>query len=106
MILPILDNESQEYLYVQRGNLNNIGNSVIFGNSTMLSKFKNIMIGDNIEVTDKTGTIITYTVYKNDEIDSSDKSYLNRGVVNKKEITLCIMNDDASKQIVIFAEEK
>ena len=55
--------------------LNQIGNTVIVGhnyrNGTMFSNNKNLVSGDKIYITDKTGKEVMYTVYKKYETTTS-----------------------------------
>ena len=90
--------------------LNQIGNTVIVGhnyrNGTMFSNNKNLVSGDKIYITDKTGTEVMYTVYKKYETTAQDFNYATRDVNGRREISLSTCTDDSSKRLIIWAAEE
>ena len=90
--------------------LNQIGNTVIVGhnyrNGTMFSNNKNLVSGDKIYITDKTGKEVMYTVYKKYETTAQDFNYATRDVNGRREISLSTCTDDSSKRLIIWAAEE
>ena len=112
--LPVLSESSVGALEHSVGifygvGLNNIGNTTIMGhnyrNETFFSNNKQLTIGDVIYITDKTNNIITYEIYKIDELETSDVSYISRDTNGLREITLTTTTDDMKNRLIIFAKE-
>lgn len=90
--------------------LNEVGNTVILGhnyrNGLFFSDNDKLTEGDEILITDPTGTTITYEIYKMYETDVEDAEYMLRDTENKREISLSTCTDDSSARLVIWAKEK
>lgn len=90
--------------------LNEVGNTVILGhnyrNSLFFSDNDKLASGDEILITDQSGTTVTYEVYRKYETDPNDSEYMTRDTDNKREISLSTCTDDSKARIVIWAREK
>ncbi len=90
--------------------LNQIGNTTIMGhnyrNGLFFSNNHKLANGDDILITDETGTTITYEIYNMYYTDPSDAEYMRRDTNGKREISLSTCNDDSSQRLVIWAVEK
>lgn len=90
--------------------LNEVGNTVILGhnyrNGLFFSDNDKLTNGDTIEITDQTGTTITYEIYNMYETDPDDAEYMLRDTNNQREISLSTCTDDSSARLVIWAKEK
>lgn len=90
--------------------LNVVGNTTIMGhnyrNGLFFSDNEKLSNGDNIYITDKSGTTIEYEIYNIYETDPSEAEYMRRDTNGKREISLSTCNDDSSKRLVIWAVEK
>ena len=90
--------------------LNEIGNTVILGhnyrNGLFFSNNDKLVNGDEILITDQSGTTVTYEIYKMYETEPNDSDYMLRDTNGKREISLSTCTDDASARLVIWAVEK
>lgn len=93
------------------GNLNEVGNTIIYGhnyrNGLFFSDNKKLSEGDEIYITDKFGTTVTYSIYKIYQTDGNDASYFTRDTEGKREISLQTCTDyNNNTRIIIWAKEK
>lgn len=90
--------------------LNEVGNTVILGhnyrNSLFFSDNDKLSTGDEVLITDQSGTTITYEIYRIYQADQSEADYMIRDTENKREISLSTCTDDSKARIVIWAREK
>lgn len=90
--------------------LNEVGNTVILGhnyrNGSFFSDNDKLTEGDTIEITDQSGTKITYEIYKMYETSTEDAEYMLRDTEGRREISLSTCTDDSSARLVIWAKEK
>lgn len=89
--------------------LNQIGNTVLaahnYRNGTFFSNNKKLVVGDKIYITDSGGNKIEYSVSKTYTTGDMDFSYATRDTNGKREISLSTCTTDASKRLVIWAEQ-
>lgn len=87
--------------------LNKPGNTVIMGhnyrNGSLFSKNKKLNNGDEIYITDLTGTKLKYVIYNKYETSSTDFDYATRDTAGAKEISLASCTDDSSSRLIIWA---
>lgn len=86
-------------------------NALILGhnykNGLFFSNNHKLEIGDKIIITDQTGTVVTYTIYKKYYAPSNDADFMLRELdPNVREITLQTCNDDSSQRLIIWAKDK
>jgi len=90
--------------------LNQPGNTTIVGhnyrNGLFFSDNKKLSKGDNIKITDQSGTTITYEIYDIFITSPSDAGYMQRDTEGRKEISLSTCTDDSSQRLIILAKEK
>lgn len=90
--------------------LNQIGNTVIMGhnyrNGSLFSKNDKIQNGDEIYITDISGTRIKYIVYNKYYTTSTDFEYGTRDTAGTREITLESCTDDGRSRIIVCAREE
>lgn len=96
--------------------LNNVGNTVIMGNTysednpryeLSFSNNYKLSVGDIIYIADQTNQKVTYEIYDIKELKATDSSYYDRDTQGKREITLVTENNDYQyNRLVIFAREK
>ena len=110
---PILSKVSKKGLEtsvaIQYGvGLNQVGNTVIVGhnyrNGLFFSNNKKLSNGDNIYITDNSGTKVKYVIYNKYETTPEDTDYMLRDTAGKKEISLSTCTDDSSKRLIIWAK--
>lgn len=93
-------------------NLNVPGtNALILGhnyrNGQFFSDNDKLELGDKIIITDQTGNVVNYTIYKMYYTDASDADFMLRELdPNVREITLQTCNDDSSERLIIWAKDK
>lgn len=89
--------------------LNKIGNTVIIGhnyrNGTFFSNNKNLANGDEIFITDETGTKVKYIIYNIYTTTPEDSDYMDREVGEIREVTLVTCTDDTKSRLIICAKE-
>ena len=112
---PVLSETSVELLKVSLNkywgpNPNEIGKYCIVGhnyrNSLFFSNNKKLANGDNIYITDNSGTKVKYVIYNKYETTPEDTDYMLRDTAGKKEISLSTCTDDSSKRLIIWAKEE
>ena len=86
-------------------------NALILGhnyrNGLFFSDNYKLEIGDQIIITDQTGNVVNYTIYKMYYTDASDADFMLRELdPNVREITLQTCNDDSSQRLIIWAKDK
>lgn len=90
--------------------LNQPGNTTIAGhnyrNGLFFSDNKKLSKGDQIYITDQTGTKVTYQIYDMYQTSPSDAGYMQRDTEGKKEISLSTCTDDSKARLIILAKEK
>ena len=110
---PVLENSSKDAIEVSVAvdsgpGLNKVGNTVIIGhnyrNGTFFSNNKNLSNGDDIYITDGTGTKLKYVIYNIYITTPEDSDYMDREVGETKEITLVTCTDDTKSRLVICAK--
>lgn len=112
---PVLSDSSEELLKISLNRLhgpkegpNEVGNYVIAGHNyksgKMFGKLPNIKIGDIVELTDLSGRMIQYKVYKKYIVDPTDVSCTSQHTNGKREITLITCTNNGEKRHVIKAE--
>jgi len=110
--VAILDIVSSPELNRAVKDLNIAGtNAFILGhnyrNGQFFSDNDKLSIGDTINITDQTGTTVTYTIYHMFYTTPDDVSFMERDVdINTREITLQTCNNDSSERLIIFAKDK
>ncbi|MGN1299447.1 MAG: sortase [Candidatus Scatovivens sp.] len=113
--IPILDRVTKRSLEISVAKfdgpgLNQVGNTTIMGhnyrNGLFFSNNKKLSNGDEIFITDQTGTTVTYIIYNIYETDPNEAKYMRRDTNGKREISLSTCNDDSSMRLVIWAAEK
>ena len=112
--LPVLERATKNSLeksiafFVGPG-LNKVGNTIIVGhnyrNGTFFSRNSELKNGDEIYITDTTGTRIEYTIYNIYTTSSEDSDYITRDTAGKREISLSTCTDDSNYRLVIWASE-
>ncbi len=111
---PILSTTTTELLKIAPckfwgPNPNEVGNLCIVGhnykNSKFFSKVPTLENGDMIEITDLSGTTITYLVYDKYIVDPENVACTSQKTKGKKEVTLITCTDDCSQRYVIKAKE-
>ena len=85
-------------------------NALILGhnyrNGQFFSDNDQLSTGDKIEITDTSGTTVTYTIYNMYYTTPDDISFMERGLdPNTREITLQTCNDDSSQRLIIWAKD-
>lgn len=112
---PVLEETSEELLKISVNKLwgpepNKVGNYCIVGHNyksgKMFGKLSGIKIGDEIQITDLTGTTITYIVYKKYDIDPTDVSCTSQLTNGKRKVTLITCSYSGTKRLVVQAFEK
>lgn len=90
--------------------LNEPGNTVIIGHNYRNGKFfsnnKNLVIGDEIQITGTNGKTLTYTIYEIFQTTETDTEYVTRDRANNTEISLSTCTDDGRGRLVILARVK
>lgn len=94
--------------YPQNPVLNKPGNVVIIGhnyrNGKLFSNNYKLEIGDKIQITDLTGTTLTYTIYEILTTSPTDSAYVTRDTNGNTEISLSTCTDDGNRRLVILAK--
>lgn len=112
--LPVLERATKNSLEKSIGiltgpGLNKVGNTIIVGhnyrNGTFFSRNSELKNGDEIYITDTTGTRIEYTIYNIYTTSSEDSDYITRDTAGKREISLSTCTDDSNYRLVIWASE-
>lgn len=93
--------------------LNNIGNTVIYGNTyyqenkdKFFSNNNKLVLGDIFYITTQSNNRITYEIYDIKNLKASDVSYYERDTQGKREVTLVTTSNDSTySRLVIFARE-
>ena len=112
---PVLSDSSEELLKISLNRIhgpskgpNEVGNYVIAGHNyksgKMFGKLPNIKIGDIVELTDLSGRMIQYKVYKKYIVDPTDVSCTSQHTNGKREITLITCTNNGEKRHIIKAE--
>ena len=110
---PVLDRATKMSMEVSvglvYGKLNQVGNATIMGhnyrNGTFFSNLKNVQNGDDIYITDTTGTKVQYKVYQKYETSSTDFNYATRDTAGKREVSLSTCTDDVKARLIVLASE-
>lgn len=111
---PVLEKVTTKSLkvavaYLSGPGINEIGNTVIQGhnyrNGLFFSNLSKLSNGDDIYLTDSSGTKIRYKVYRNFTAAATDASFYNRDTEGKREITLSTCTEDSQIRTIIFARE-
>lgn len=114
LFYPILSNSSDELLKIAPCKFygpmpNKIGNLCIAGHNnadkTMFGKIYLLEKNDIIQIYDLNGSEKKYTIYKKQEVKSTDTSCLNQNTNNISEITLITCNNIKGNRIIIKAKE-
>ena len=112
---PILERQTTRSLELSVTKLhgvgiNEIGNVTITGhnyrNGLFFSNNKKLKVGDDIYITDNSGTTIKYIIYSVYETSPDDAGYMRRDTNGKREISLSTCNDDSSRRLIILAAEQ
>lgn len=94
---------------VAYGNLNEKGNTTIFGHAYKnypFEKISQLEIGDTINITDSSKNEIIYEVYDKQSINSNDATYMFRDTFGAREITMQTGESDTTRLIVLAREIK
>lgn len=90
--------------------LNQVGNTVIVGhnyrNSLFFSNNKKLANGDNIYITDNSGTKVKYVIYNKYETTPEDTDYMLRDTAGKKKYHYQHVQMNSSKRINNMAKKK
>lgn len=92
---------------VAYGNLNEVGNTTIFGhayNNYPFEKLSQLENGDTIVITDFSKNEVIYEVYDKQIINSNDATYMIRNTNGTREITMQTGNSDTTRLIVLARE--
>lgn len=109
---PILSSTTTELLKISPCKFwgaepNQIGNLCIVGhnyrNSKFFSKLSKLEVGDIVEITDLSGTTLTYYVYDKYIVEPTDLSCTSQNTNGQKEITLITCTNDNKQRTVIKA---
>ena len=88
---------------------NEVGNLCIAGhnyrNNKFFSKISKLENGDIIEITDLSGKMIQYKVYKQYQVKPEDVSCTSQNTDGKREVTLITCTNDNKKRVIIKAVE-
>lgn len=112
---PVLEDTSKDAIEVSVAvdsgpGLNQIGNTVIIGhnyrNGIFFSNNKNLSNGDEIYITDATGTKLKYVIYNIYTTTPEDSDYKDREVGETREVTLVTCTDDTKSRLIICAKEE
>ena len=91
------------------GKPNTVGNYVIVGhnykNKKMFGKLSSIEIGDKIELTDLTGTTLTYEVYDKYKVSPEDTTCTSQRTEGRKEVTLITCTNYGTQRLIVKATE-
>lgn len=91
------------------GNPNEIGNFCIVGhnyrNEKFFSKVPNLVIGDEVQLTDLSKRTLTYKVYDIYTVDPDDTRCTTQMTGGKKEITLITCTNDSKLRVVVKCKE-
>lgn len=110
---PILSTTTTELLKISPckfwgPNPNEVGNLCIVGhnykNSKFFSNVPNLENGDMIDITDLSGTTITYIVYDKYVVDPDNVACTSQMTNGKKEITLITCTNDCAQRYIIKAK--
>lgn len=74
-----------------------------YRNGALFSNNKKLNIGDEIYITDITGTRLKYIIYNKYETSSTDFDYATRDTARAKEISLASCTDDSNSRLIIWA---
>lgn len=111
---PILSKTSVELLKVSPCKFwgpypNEVGNLCIvahnYWNDKFFSKVPTLKNVDKIEITDLTGTTLTYEVYDKHNVDPKDTSDTTQKTDGRKEITLITCTKDSKERVIVKARE-
>lgn len=111
---PVLNKTTDELLKISPCKFwgpeaNEEGNYCIVGhnyrNKKFFSKVPTLENGDIIEITDLTGRMIKYSVYKKYIVDPEDVSCTSQLTNGRKEITLITCTNDSKQRVVVKAAE-
>ncbi len=90
--------------------LNKVGNTVIVGhnyrNGVFFSDLEKLQIGDDVYITDRSGTKIKYDIYNIFSAKPEDVSFNERDTQGRREITLSTCDDNAAMRTIIYAKEE
>lgn len=88
---------------------NKIGNFSIAGhnyrNQKFFSKVPDLENGDDIYITDATGKVVQYKVFKKYQVVPEDTECLDPDTIGKREITLITCTDDSKERVIVKAVE-
>lgn len=112
---PVLSETSEELLKISVNKYwgpngpNEVGNYCIVGhnykNKKMFGKLSEIANGDTVELTDKTGRTITYSVYDRYIVDPTDVACTSQLTNGRKEVTLITCCNYGTQRLVVKARE-
>ena len=106
---PATDALKVAIVYLSGAGINQVGNTVLQGhnyrNGLFFSNLSKLSVGDKIYITDKTGTQVTYEVYRNFEAKATDTSFYKRDTEGKREVTLSTSTNDNTVRTIILARE-
>lgn len=90
--------------------LNKVGNTIIIGHNYRDGRFfannKNLSNGDEVSITDNSGTTVKYEIYNIYTTAPEDSDFMERDTEGRREITLDTCTDDAQSRLIIWAKEK
>lgn len=90
-------------------NPNEVGNLCIVGhnyrNNKFFSKVQELVNGDTIEITDLSGTTLSYEVYNKYSVQPTDVSCTSQLTGGRKEVTLITCTDDSKQRIIVRCRE-
>ena len=111
---PILERATKSSLEASVGiltgpGLNQVGNTVIVGhnyrNGTFFSRNKELVNGDEVYITDTSGTRVRYEIYNIYTTSADDADYITRDTAGQREISLSTCTDDSRYRLIIWARE-
>lgn len=89
---------------------NAVGNLVIIGHNfydgTLFSNLNNLLIGDVVEITDKSNTTIKYNVYEKRVIEPDDFSCTSQDTDNKSIVTLITCINGTDNRLIVKCMEQ
>ena len=111
---PVLSDWSDELLKISLNKLhgpkpNEVGNYVIIGhnykNGKMFGKLPSISEGDTFTITDLSGKVVTYSVYKRYVVEPTDVSCTSQRTDGKREVTLITCTNGGKQRLVVKGRE-
>ena len=89
---------------------NKVGNTTIVGhnyrNGSFFGNNDKLVLGDEIYITDESGTRLKYNIYNIYETTPDDSDFITRDTAGKREISLSTCTDNSKARLIIWAVEE